>query len=294
MRTLTAPFLAVLAATMMTSSPAHAEPPASCVNSTILVGVCQVSAGSGGSGGGGSAAPASTGAMCSFNGAAIPCSQNGGWWSASYGCYISGPFTADALGLPTSLLPEEWFKCTPPGSTSFTPISIAPGAPPLQVDPEVLARQAIEQMNLRAIDIGIVPEPGPASMGLVGLPVWMWVDEPGPATWGPLTTTATAGATTVTATARVSTVDWDMGDGTVITCTGRGTPYEDGYGDSPSPDCGHEYMQTSAARPGQAYAVTATSNWVVEWSGGGASGAIPLSVATATPLRIGEVQVLIN
>jgi len=148
-------------------------------------------------------------------------------------------------------------------------------------------------MDLRAIDIGIVPEPGPTSVGLVGLPVWMWTEQTAN-TWGPLTRTATAGGISITAAATVQRVDWDMGDGTTVTCTTPGTPYEDHHGDQMSPDCGYKYTQTSVGLPGNAYNITATSHWNVEWSGGGASGQITVELTAETQIRVGELQVLVS
>ena len=56
--------------------------------------------------------------------------------------------------------------------------------------------------ELEAISVGITPPPGPDSTTLVGLPTWMWVADPGPQTWGPITRTASSGSVTVTATGR--------------------------------------------------------------------------------------------
>ena len=50
----------------------------------------------------------------------------------------------------------------------------APAGP----DPRVLAQTAIASMNLRPISIGIVPEDRPGSVGLVGMPVWLWAASP--------------------------------------------------------------------------------------------------------------------
>lgn len=140
-------------------------------------------------------------------------------------------------------------------------------------------------MGLRAVTIGIVPESRPGSVGLVGMPNWMWVANPTSNSWGPITRSASAGGFTVTATARVSRVVWDMGDGQVVSCR-AGTPYEDSFGKRDSPDCGHTYT-----RQGE-YTVRATSHWVVEWSGIGQSGTIPVDLTRTAPLTIGEVQVL--
>ena len=157
------------------------------------------------------------------------------------------------------------------------------GAPP---DPRVLAQQAIARMNLKAVSIGIVPEPLPGRVGLVGMPVWMWDANPGPSTWGPMTKSAAAGGYTVTATAKVSRVVWSMGDGEVTVCRTPGTPYQDSFGMQDSPDCGYTY-----GRQGR-YVVRATSYWTVDWSGMGRSGSIPLSFVDSVRVTIGEAQVL--
>ena len=49
----------------------------------------------------------------------------------------------------------------------------------------------------------------------------------------------------------------------------------------------------STDQPDGAYQVTATSHWVVEWTGGGQSGTIEFDLTTdPLPIRIGEAQVL--
>ena len=159
----------------------------------------------------------------------------------------------------------------------------APAAPP---EPETLAQQAFASMQLQAVRVGIVPEARAGSVGLVGMPNWMWVSAPDPQTFGPITRTASAGGWTVAATAKVATVSWDMGDGRVVTCAGPGTPYDVSYGAESSPDCGHTYT-----RQGD-YTVRATSHWVVTWSGIGQAGTILLDLTQATDVTIGEAQVL--
>ncbi len=141
-------------------------------------------------------------------------------------------------------------------------------------------------MNLRAVNIGIVPESRPGSIGVIGMPTWMWAQNPNANTWGPLTRTASAGGWTVTATAQAQRVVWSMGDGSTVTCRGPGTPYADSYGKKSSPTCGHTYT-----REGK-YTVRATSYWVVTWSGLGQSGTIPLNFTDTTNITMGEAQVL--
>jgi hypothetical protein len=126
--------------------------------------------------------------------------------------------------------------------------------PGVVIDPAVLAEQAVARMQLTAINPQIAPRPlsvDADSMGLVGLPVWLWTD-PTPTTWGPNSASASAGGITVTATARVERVEWSMGDGTVVTCVSAGTPYDSSYGvERTSPDCGHRYQTTSGDHAGQ-------------------------------------------
>jgi hypothetical protein len=133
------------------------------------------------------------------------------------------------------------------------------------------------------------------SMGLVGLPVWMWVEDPDADTYGPASINLAAGAVTVSLTAAVERVEWDMGDGTVVTCTSPGTPYDPSRGAQPSPDCGHVYTTTSAGQSGDAFTVTATSYWVASWSSNtGAAGTIDLQQTATEQVRIGESQVIVT
>ncbi|WP_155892840.1 ATP/GTP-binding protein [Intrasporangium chromatireducens] len=225
----------------------------------------------------------------------MPCRDGDAWWSNGWGCYVKtlkrqppkadprwaghwegtiyecyDPLVASAGGMA---LTYRW-SATPPAG---------PAAPP---DPRVLAQQAIAQMRLHAVSIGIVPEPRVGRVGVIGMPTWMWVQNPGPSTLGPITRTASAGGFSVTATAKADRVVWQMGDGATVTCHGAGTPYADSFGRQSSPDCGHIY-----ARRGT-FTVRATSYWNVAWSGMGLTGTIPLNFTRTTNITMGEAQVL--
>jgi len=54
------------------------------------------------------------------------------------------------------------------------------------------------------------------------------------------------------------------------------------------------YGTSSAGQPGLAYTLTATSYWTVTWSGGGASGTIPLQFSRSIPERVGEIQAIVT
>lgn len=252
-----------------------------------------------------------TGAACYWDGTKqnihtpppgpVPCTSDAGYWSNYYNCYISLLDPQPPAGDPnwqghepgdgaiyncyqpqTGILIWIWSQDPPPNS------GIGP-------TPREVAQIAIEQMDLRAIDIGITPEPGEDSIGIVGMPVWMWAANPDEHTVGPITESASAGGITVTATATLHKITWDMGDGTEVTCTGAGTAYKPSYGRAKSPDCGHTYEKSSSKKPDGKYTVTATSDWVITWEGAGQTGTIRLNGLTrSTAIAVGEAQVLVQ
>lgn len=162
------------------------------------------------------------------------------------------------------------------------------GSAPVVPDPAVLAQQAVTQMRLHGVTIGMAPEPAPGSVGLVGLPIWLWVASPDASSWGPNTKTASAGGYSVTATGHVTQVVWGMGDGGTVACTSPGTPYRDSAGATPSPDCGYRF--TTQGR----YTVTATSYWTINWSGIGQTGVIHQTYASSVVVTIGELQTVVK
>ncbi|WP_255249597.1 PKD domain-containing protein [Streptomyces albidoflavus] len=151
------------------------------------------------------------------------------------------------------------------------------------IDPEVLARQAVDSMTLRPPKVA---SPRADGRYLIGMPMWMWV-EPGESRMGPVSASASAGSVTVTATARVDRLVWDMGDGTTVTCHGPGTRHTPDQGKAPSPDCGHRYE-----RPGE-HQVTVTANWNIEWTAtGGDAGTLTETRTTELVADLREAQVL--
>lgn len=158
--------------------------------------------------------------------------------------------------------------------------------PPPPPNPEVGARMAMAQMNLRAPKIGIVPEDTAGKVGIVGMPTWMWVADRGPSTWGPQTKSVELQGYKITATAKVGRTVWHMGDGKSVTCTSPGTPYADSYGKQKSPDCGHSYKRQGKKT------VTVVAYWTIEWSGVGQTGTIDMQLQRSTTITVGEAQVL--
>lgn len=158
------------------------------------------------------------------------------------------------------------------------------------VDPAVVAQQAVAKMKLVGPDIA---SPRTAGRYVVGMPMWMWVNK-SPTTYGPNATIATAGGVTVSATAKVTKIVWTMGDGSTVTCNGPGTAYTASYGKQKSPTCGHTYTHTSATQKDGMYPVAATATWTVDWqvNGGGETGQFTETRQSQAQVPIGEVQVV--
>jgi hypothetical protein len=289
---------------MTPASVAIAQSPPECERVSETYGTCTVAAPAAatspevqpvsdrGPGGGGPA--------CLSVGREVPCSDPlFGTWSNANQCYIR---LADPQPPPSSPFwegryPEgAIYDCVDPSSGPYSNGARfwLPDGADAGMTPEQAAEAVVRRMDLRAADIGIVPEDRPGSIGAVGAPVYMWTAR-GPATFGPQTLTGSAGGITITATARVERIVWSMGDGATVTCRTPGTPYEDRYGFNPSPDCGHRYTRTSAGQPGNAYPITATSFWVVDWTGpGGSAGQITLDLTSRTSIQVGELQALVT
>lgn len=161
--------------------------------------------------------------------------------------------------------------------------------PPAPLDPAVLARQAVSQLELPVP--GIRTNPSTAHDVLVQVPVWLWVD---PATWGPQSATASVPGMSITATATPTKVRWEMGDGTAVTCTGAGTPWRRGVDPkAASPTCGHVYRRSSAGAAGQAFTLRATVTWSVSWVGGGTAGTVPdMATTSQAAVRVAESQAI--
>lgn len=190
-----------------------------------------------------------------------------------YGC--------DALSYASAYQSPIWLD-TPPG---------APAVPP--ITPAEAAAELFKRFQFKGVDIGIVPRPGNGSQGSVGLPVWMWVNNPNQDTYGPWTQSDTIRGLAISGTAKVTSIDWNMGDGTVINCANPGSAYDVSYGIKSSPDCGYSYPRMSKDQPGGKYAVSATSYWQFDWQAGGQTGTATTTAQSVTQLDIGEMQTVI-
>lgn len=170
----------------------------------------------------------------------------------------------------------------------------APELPPAIDDIQDLVAQAVSDMHLTAITPGTTPHSGrqPSGenyVGTIGLPVWLWAEDPQPNEIGPTSATASAGSVTVTADGELDQIVWDLGTAEIepITCDGPGTPYKNQPIDQ-EPDCG---LADGYHRDGE-YTITATSEWDISWEGGGMEGTATLELEDSVDILMAEVQVL--
>ncbi|MFD7157847.1 hypothetical protein ACFV9C_24815 [Kribbella sp. NPDC059898] len=239
---------------------------------------------------------------CNFHGVPQACTDSfQGNWSNSHQCYMrretpDPPFDDPRWKGHTD---GSIWACTreqgyDKGKHLITEWVWLPGKPDtVVVDPVTLAYEAIAEMQLAPPLIKTAPAPG--QIGLVNMPVWMWVTQ-SESTWGPIVRSASVPGLSVTATARVKAIDWSMGDGSTVRCDGPGTPYDKSVGVKNSPTCGHRYVKTSRKLPNCKYPVTAVAQWEITWESTlGDTGQIGMTQQAATQLRIGEaVPVIVD
>jgi hypothetical protein len=240
--------------------------------------------------------------VCSYKNAdgqnvEVPCSTGDGYWSNGRICYIK--ISADQPAPPPGGAPTgAWYACTPvPNSCGLRDcygVTFWSNTPPPGINtltPSQAAQRLISTFQIQGINIGFAPNPNiPGSKSYVGVPIWMWVKNPTPLTYGPYSDTATLGGVTITATAKVTSILWNMGDGKTVPCGSAGTEFKVAYGAVDSPTCGYRYSTTSHDQPGGTYTITATSQWTVTWTGDGKTGTVPLTSASNSNVEINELQ----
>ena len=196
-----------------------------------------------------------------------------------YGCTYSdgGPSATASIGVGGPQ-PGQWVfpYCSGPGVIDPMPPIWVTNATPVaaQVNPVLVAEQAVKQLPLGSPTIEMAPPDG--SDQLVGVATWLWIE---PGAWKTLTATATVGTVTTTATATPSKVVWDLGDGNQVTCDGPGTPYSPSAPDATT-DCSYTWPQAGS------FTVAATVYWSVTWTATGAPGGGNLGVQAGPPAAV--------
>lgn len=226
----------------------------------------------------------------------VPCSTALGSWSsyASAWCRIAPEQPDHSQPIWAGQTTGSIYACTRPGFDGLpnpgeTVLRWLPGPPEAAAapDPEDLARRLLASIDFQAPEIGMFPRgDSTARMSYVGWHMWLWAAPSSALQWGPVTDSITEAGVSVTLTARVTGLTWNMGDGGRVSCA-KGTAWSEvatGGRNVASPDCGYVYR-----REGR-HTVTVTSDWAVEWAGGGRSGSLPFSLSRSAGVLVGEMQ----
>lgn len=148
------------------------------------------------------------------------------------------------------------------------------------VSPETVALVAIDDV-LAEIPTQTV-ETSPDGEAMVAIDTWFWVDGVPPEGE---TATASVPGIEVVATASPGGVNYDLGDGTTLECSGTGTPYSPGA----TSDCTHDYQSAGV------YTITSTILWTGTYTVNG-QGPFPIETAVARTatfdLPVNEAQAI--
>lgn len=288
-------------------APSYAAAGGECVKYNPVTSECEVVLDPGPVGGeepGGGPAPGGEGpsgpAECLYRQIEIPCTKDGAVYVASLNCYVR--YAEEQGKAPLDDPSEEggWYDCINPlcdilsgGTSCSVPIWLPTRPPGVAISPEQAAQAVAARLEINAIEIGMAPRVNPDwghRRTHVGVPVWLWVANPGPTTFDGYSVSDSEGGLSVTGSVKVSSLEWNMGDGSVVVCGTKGQSYEAGFGWAESPDCGHMYQQTSQSQAGDRYAVTATSRWQFQWEAGGQTGTIDLDTQSSESLEVNEMQ----
>lgn len=204
------------------------------------------------------------------------------------------PYTGPVLCLTRAGCIVESDICADPQSVELAELCQGDPEPVVEavpaVDPWVLARRALDQMQLATADIHTAP--ALPRMTYVGLETWLWVPE---SQWSTLSLSVSAGATTVHVEARPVRADWNLGEGT-ISCADAGRAWIRGMDSDEETSCGYAYSSTSHDQPRERYPVTATIVYAASWtcvgqctSDGGSLGEVS-GLPGESALRVGERQ----
>lgn len=199
----------------------------------------------------------------------VPCdSDSSGKWSNERQCYVLEANDQPDPRDPSYRPGGKYYDCT--GRTKDGQLFDKPSfwsAEP----PETETGGSLEEdlktalgVGFEAMYPGMAPEPVPTDnegwdgyrMAPVGLWVWMWPREGFDGDIGPHKVTDESTGYMVSA--KVKSMRWDMGDGSVISCSADSPAYQPWMKDR-TPKCGHKYK-----RPGS-YMVKVKTTWTVDY-----------------------------
>lgn len=228
----------------------------------------------------------------------IDCTSGEYVWRADHMCYLDPePLSTDPTdGLPawngqTDGAIHMCFSDTFGGGSANWPVWVAP-AEEAGPSPAELAQQAVDSMELRAVEIGMAPEPDNADPNiLIRMPNQVYATNAGPNALGPTSASASAGGITVTAEGRPTGIDIDPGDGSApFSCTTTELAATQRALEGPG-ICSVTWEHTSTEQPDGTYPLTVTTHWEVTWEGGGESGVITFDLTNTRPVAVRDRKV---
>lgn len=169
---------------------------------------------------------------------------------------------------------------TPPKKNGRKPAHV-------MLDLDAIARTLTTRIHLPDPTPQIGPDPNTNEwkIAAVGYPLWLWT--PGPHT---VTDQAHAHGITFTLHATWTSTHFNTGDGHTLTCTTTQPYTKNTQPGTPSPTCGHTYLQPP---PHNTYTITATTTWTITWTAQDTSGSIPGHLTASRQLPVGELNTLI-
>ena len=236
---------------------------------------------------------------CSFQGEPVACqSRNGTWYDhVNAWCSPADPQPPKSDEIWEGRTEGVVHMCTRPGVNGLPagvwdrlfPPGTAPQAPP-PPDPVVVAKRLVASVGLQGIEPGTTPttiERNPEAQGAVGLPLWVWPENPGPTTTGPVSSATPVAAYTVSIRGELAELEVDLGDGSEpLHCT-RWKPFRPKVMDRDTPiACGKRYGYEKQGY----HTITVTAHWRIRWQGVGRAGELTHAVSTSRTLKIGELH----
>jgi hypothetical protein len=209
-----------------------------------------------------------------------------GFWTYHVAFHRDDP---DAVGVALACLePLSDYKAI------SLPFWWAPSGDPAPSGPEFeAAATASIAFDLTAPGLGVFPggleDPAyPEASGAVGMPVWLWAEDPGPGVGSKLVKSAELRGYPISIEVSLSKIVYDMGNGDTVTC-GLGTEPVAVHKPRQSPTCPYSYMEKGR------YTVSADTVFEIEWSStGGRQGVFPFTLTRSGVYNVGEIQVPIT
>jgi hypothetical protein len=232
------------------------------------------------------------------DGTEVPCVKDGlTWWGSPHWCYAEPD---DPQSPPPRGRADEtgtWWTCQTAASGNVASFAVwwaTGGQAP--VDGEAVARELMVSIPYELADAEIAPPP--TYHTYISYKNWLWVET---GQWHPVTGSKSVRGATVTLTATPSYVEWDMGNGDVVSCVGAGSEWVRGMSEDAPTNCAYSYAEMNDPQ-GDTWTVSARINYTLGWTcmgncGGASSGDLGSQLAAggdATTITVYQRQTVVT